>query len=85
VRSRNSLSASIGLTCLAFMFALFFASLFTTPTMGQSLIAGDIAGRVTDPTGAVVPNAIVNLKSLDTGTENTATSSSEGSFDGGNR
>ena len=48
--------------------------------MGQSLIAGDIAGRVTDPTGAVVPNAIVNLKSLDTGTENTATSSSEGSF-----
>jgi hypothetical protein len=46
----------------------------------QSLIAGDIAGRVIDPAGAVVPNAIVNLKSLDKGTENDVTTSGEGSF-----
>ncbi|MGB2629125.1 MAG: carboxypeptidase-like regulatory domain-containing protein [Candidatus Acidiferrum sp.] len=47
---------------------------------GQSLIAGDIAGRVTDPAGAVVPNAVINLKSLDTGTTQSAKTSGEGSY-----
>jgi hypothetical protein len=47
---------------------------------GQSLIAGDIAGRITDPAGAVVPNATVNLKSLDTGVALTTKSSGEGSY-----
>jgi hypothetical protein len=40
----------------------------------QSLLSGDIQGTVTDPSGAVVPNASVTLKSLDTGaTQSTET------------
>ena len=38
-----------------------------TPVFAQSLMSGDIAGTLTDPSGAVVPNATINLKSLDTG------------------
>ena len=67
MRLRNNLSASMWLSCFAVMFALFFISLFTTPTMGQSLIAGGISGTVVDPRGAVIPDASVDLKSLDTG------------------
>jgi len=36
-------------------------------SVAQSLIAGDIAGQVVDPSGAAVPEASVTLKSLDTG------------------
>jgi hypothetical protein len=70
----------MGLTCFAFMFALFFASLFTTPTMGQSLIAGDISGLVIDPSEAAVPDAAVTLKSLDTGAVIEGKTSSDGYF-----
>ena len=80
MRSRNNLSASMWLSGFACMFALLFASLFTTPTMAQSLIAGDISGRVTDPSGAVVPNATVELKGLDSGIAASATTSSEGQY-----
>src|SRR6516164_5603529 len=52
---------------IAFLLALGLAN----QVAGQSLIAGGLSGRVTDPTGAVVPNAVVNLKSLDTGTTQT--------------
>jgi hypothetical protein len=48
--------------------------------VGQSLTAGGIAGRVTDPTGAVVTNAVVSLKSLDTGETQSITTSSEGLY-----
>jgi outer membrane receptor protein involved in Fe transport len=46
----------------------------STPVFGQTLITGEIAGTISDPTNAVVPAAVVNLKSLDTGaTESTIT------------
>jgi len=61
---------------VAFLLTLVYASV----AVGQSLSSGDITGRITDPAGAVVPNAVVNLKSLDTGTEQTATSNTEGAF-----
>src|SRR6516165_4058951 len=61
---------------IAFLLALGLAN----QVAGQSLIAGGLSGRVTDPTGAVVPNAVVNLKSLDTGTTQTVTSNSEGLY-----
>ena len=34
---------------------------------GQSLTSGSITGTVFDPSHAVVPNATVNLKGIDTG------------------
>jgi hypothetical protein len=44
---------------------------------GQSLISGDIAGTVTDPSHAVVPNASVGLTSVDEGsTQSTKTNGS---------
>lgn len=54
--------------------------LATAPLFGQSLTTGSISGTVFDPSHAVVPNAKVNLKSLDTGTAATATSNSSGGY-----
>jgi outer membrane receptor protein involved in Fe transport len=51
------------------------ASLF-----GQSLTQGAIAGTVFDPTHAVVADATVNLRSLDTGETETTTTSSTGAY-----
>jgi Carboxypeptidase regulatory-like domain len=46
---------------------LLVAGLMAPAAFAQSLISGDIAGTVTDPSHAVVANATVELKSLDTG------------------
>lgn len=57
-----------------------FALALSGYATAQSLIAGDISGRVTDPSGAVIPNAAVNLKSLDKGTTAKATTGGDGSY-----
>jgi hypothetical protein len=54
--------------------------LATAPVFGQSLTSGDISGTVTDPSHAVVPNAAVGLKSLDTGSTQTAVTNSTGLY-----
>ncbi len=48
--------------------------------MAQSLIAGDIAGNVTDPTGLAIVDATVTLKSLDTGLAQTTSTKAAGEF-----
>jgi Carboxypeptidase regulatory-like domain len=62
---------------LAFLLTLI---ILVNQAVGQSLVTGDISGRVTDPMGSVVPNAVVNLKSLDSDTTQTATSGDEGFY-----
>ena len=52
----------------------------TAPMFGQSLTTGSISGTVFDPSHAVVPNATVNLKSLDTGLAATANTGTSGNF-----
>jgi hypothetical protein len=47
---------------------------------GQSLLTGDVAGLVADPTGAAVPGATVTLKSVDTGAVQTQASNSSGEY-----
>jgi carboxypeptidase family protein len=61
---------------LAFILSLAFAS----NGSGQSLIAGDIVGTVSDPSSAVVPNVTVNLKSLDTAATQSATTNADGFY-----
>jgi len=58
-------------------------SLATAPLFGQSLTTGNITGTVTDPSNAVVPNATVNLRSLDTGATATTTTSASGAYNFG--
>src|SRR5437588_2813167 len=46
----------------------------------QSVVAGDVTGVVTDPSGAVVPNAQVSIKNLQTGEAQNATTNAQGSY-----
>ncbi len=56
---------------------LLLACLMAPAAFGQSLVSGDLVGTVTDPSGAVLSNATVSLKSDATGeTRNTTTNSS---------
>ncbi|MGI4830196.1 MAG: carboxypeptidase regulatory-like domain-containing protein [Janthinobacterium lividum] len=50
------------------------------PLHAQSTTAGDLAGTLTDPTGAVIPNASVTVTNVATGEVKTSTSSSTGAF-----
>src|SRR5437016_1065434 len=59
---------------------LTFIVLFGPAVLAQSSTAGDIAGTVKDPTGAVIANATVNLKSLDTGAAQSVKSSGTGDY-----
>ena len=51
-----------------------------TQLSAQSLQTGDIAGNITDPSGAVVSDATVTLKSLDTGATQTTQSNQSGDY-----
>jgi hypothetical protein len=48
--------------------------------LAQSAVTGAISGTVSDPSGAVIPNAAVTLRSLGTNKEETATTEGEGRF-----
>jgi hypothetical protein len=55
-------------------------AVFGLPAYGQLSPTGSIAGTVTDPQGAVVPNASVTAKNKSTGEQKTATTSDSGNF-----
>ena len=61
------------LTFLAFFFAALTAS-------AQSGNAGTVRGTLTDPSGAVVPNAVVHLVNDVSGFDQTATTDAQGQF-----
>jgi hypothetical protein len=63
------------------MLALLVIALLIAPSlMAQSLVSGDLTGSVTDPSGAVVPNATVVLKNNATGAQHTTTTTSSGAY-----
>jgi len=62
-----------GLFCAA-------ALIFTAAAVAQNIVTGGISGTVTDPSGAVVPNAQVSLKSIATGESQTTISTSTGLY-----
>jgi hypothetical protein len=47
---------------------------------GQSVVTGDLTGTVTDPTGAVVPDATIALNNVAEGTTVTTTTNATGGF-----
>ena len=60
---------------------LFAASALLTPAgVYAQVVGGNISGRVMDPSGAVVPKAVVHVHSDDTGAQRTLTTSGEGAF-----
>ncbi|MGC2112876.1 MAG: carboxypeptidase regulatory-like domain-containing protein [Candidatus Korobacteraceae bacterium] len=63
------------------MLALLVIALTIAPSlMAQSLVSGDLAGTVTDPSGAVVSGATVALKNNATGAARTTTTNSSGAY-----
>src|SRR5512136_505982 len=65
------LTLALSLVSLAFI---------TLPLAAQIRIAGAVSGTITDPTGAVVPNATVTLKDEGTGIEKQTTANGQGEF-----
>src|ERR1700745_534887 len=51
-----------------------------TPFLQGQLVSGSIAGNVTDPTGAAVPNADIQATNADTGVQLSAKSNGSGYF-----
>src|SRR6266851_4344920 len=70
--------ARVSSVTLPLMLALAVVS--STHLTAQSLTTGDIAGVVTDPTGAVIPSATVNLRGVDTGATQTTTTNQSGAY-----
>jgi hypothetical protein len=78
---RLNMRSQLGAVALALLLGSGTSSLFLVqPASAQSVISGDIAGTVTDPTGAVVGNASVSVKSLDTGEIKTVTANNAGTY-----
>ena len=74
-RSMRAKKVIIGLLSV-----LVIALLMTPSLMAQSLVSGDLTGTVTDPSGAVVPNASVTLKNSGTGQTRTSTTNNSGAY-----
>ena len=51
-----------------------------TTVRAQSIVTGAVSGTITDPSGAVVPNATVTLTNTATGDVQTATTSTNGAY-----
>jgi hypothetical protein len=68
-------------TIITGILALSVIALIMAPSLiAQSLSSGDLSGTVTDPSGAVVPNATVTLKSNGGGQNRSTTSNAAGAY-----
>src|SRR4051812_15870391 len=65
---------------IAAILVVVFAGFLTLQVSAQSIVSGDITGIVTDPSGAIVPNATVTLKNDASGETQTATTSANGQY-----
>jgi hypothetical protein len=67
-------------SCTIFLILAMLVAGQTTWVFAQSLTSGDLAGTVTDPSGAVVPNASVTLKSNESGSTQTRPTNAQGYY-----
>ena len=67
-------------SCTIFLLLAMLQVWQMTPAFAQSLTSGDIAGTITDPSGAVVPNASVTVKSNESGSTQTRTTNQQGAY-----
>ena len=74
MRFRSCLLFTLLTIVIAFAIVIPYAS-------AQSLTQGGVRGTVTDPSGAVIPNANVELKSVDTGATQTRKTTGTGAYD----
>ncbi len=68
---------------VSFVLVLLFSSLLyfgATPALSQTAGTGALTGTLTDPSGAVVPNATVTATGVDTGQVRSVTSDSDGTY-----
>jgi hypothetical protein len=65
---------------ILFAVSILLLTLMAIPATPQSLTSGDITGLVTDPSGAIVPNAKVTLKNNQTGAANATTTNAQGTY-----
>ena len=69
-----------GSRVVGLLVVLALTAVFAVQMVGQSTLTGDIAGTVTDPSGAVVSGATVSVKSASTGVSQSTTSNASGAF-----
>ncbi len=68
---------SLGLACVVF---LLMGGITGTKRAEAQVSGASLSGIVTDPTGALVPNATITIRNTDTGATRTVTSNSEGFY-----
>ena len=66
--------------CTMFLILAILVAGQTTWVFAQSLTSGDLAGTVTDPSGALVPNASVTVKSNESGSTQTHSTNAQGYY-----
>ena len=71
---------NLHLRASALVLAAVFVLFVSTPLMAQSSTAGRVSGMVTDPTGALVPKAEMQLLNVSTNAALTTTSDNSGGF-----
>ncbi len=67
--------------CLVLLIVMLCAGLSVPTAHGQVAAAGAIVGTVTDPTGAVIPEAEITVTSIGTQVKRTTTSNAQGFYD----
>jgi hypothetical protein len=77
------MKSGANLTATALIFVTAAMLLCPVPAQGQAS-SGSIRGRVTDPSGAVLPAAPVSVRHLDTNIERKVTTNADGIYDTGN-
>ena len=78
--SRGDAVVSHSGRCLAAMILAALLALSAAPAFSQTITTGDIAGVIHDTTGAVVPNAAVNLRSSATNENRTTVTNDAGQY-----